>query len=235
MPSRLSAVALIGVVLLAGCSTVPGVGEERTPEPVDYHELVFASFADGEPFEANVTVTKDGERVYQRDISADGDGTYLNLTTFGGPGPYTVHVNTTISELGGGTEQDTFEIAGRSGNATVVHVDVLGVEHDRIAVPRRSLERSVSVHQDYMDGVTEKSLDVDVRLRYRGEQVAERSVTQKPDETLEVDLERAGLYRVDVRGKAGWTRKLVVVGEGQHVQVNINTDGKVNRIRVKEF
>jgi len=231
MPSRLSAAALIAVVLLAGCSALVGGGDDATPTATTRsHELVFASFTDGEPFEANVTVTKDGEGVYQRTVTSDGKGTYAVLTSFDEQGPYTVHVNTTIPQLGGGTEKTRFEVVGEPRNATVVHAEATGVRHDTLALPRNRAGTGIQILGDVVD--ENAPVELDVQVWYRGERVV--STTERHDEITQVELNGTGAYRVAVESSDGSRRErlVVVATDDQSISVSISRDGSVDGIRV---
>lgn len=239
MPSsKPLAAALVALLVLTGCSALPGAGNSgggttTTVEPVDHDELVFVSHTDGDSFEAEVTVERGGETIFETTIDADGDGTYRNLTTIRGDEPYEVTVNTTIRGASGNrTEQ--FTVDDPTGNATVVRAKSLGIYHESFALPRRSLEHPLGAYSYAMPG--DDPTDLDVRVWYRGERVATATESVPGDElTRVVDLERTGAYLVEVRGADGdWQSQPLVVHEpGQHIRVELRTDGRIESVHVQ--
>jgi hypothetical protein len=239
MPSsKLLAVALAALLVLAGCSALPGGGNSggdtgTTVEPVDHDELVFVSHTDGDPFEADVTVEQGGEPVFETTIEADGDGTYRNLTTITGDESYTVTVNTTIRGASGNrTEQ--FTVDEPTGNATAVRAKSLGIYHDSFELPRRSLDHPLGAYSFAMSG--DDPTDLDVRVWYRGEQVATATESVAGDDLTRVaDLEQTGAYLVQVRGTGGeWqTYPLVVTDPADHIRVELSTTGEIRDVKVQ--
>ncbi|MXR20400.1 hypothetical protein [Halobacterium bonnevillei] len=239
MPSsKLLAVALAALLILAGCSALPGAGDTdgdqgTTVEPVDHDELVFISHTDGDPFEAAISVERGGEPVFETTLEADGNGTYRNLTTISGDESYTVTVNTTIRGASGNrTEQ--FTVDEPTGNATAVRAKSLGIYHESFPLPRRSLEHPLGAYSYGMSGGD--PTDLDVRVWYRGERIATATESVPGDElTRVVDLEQTGAYLVEVRGSDGdWTsRPLVVLEPDQHIRVELTTDGRIESVHVQ--
>lgn len=236
MPSsKPLAAALVVLVVLAGCSALPGGGdgEQTTVEDVDHDELVFISHTDGDPFEADVTVEQGGETVFETTLDADGNGTYRNLTTIRGTESYTVTVNTTIPDASGNrTEQ--FTVEEPTGNATAIRAQRLGIYHSSYELPRRTLEHPLGATSYAMSG--DDGHDLDVRVWYRGEQVASTTESITGDDlTRVVDLDRTGAYLVEVRGARGeWqTYPLVVTDPSEHIRVTMSTHGEIEAVEVQ--
>jgi hypothetical protein len=239
MPSRRLAVALAAVVLLSGCSMLPGGGgggeQTTTVDPPDHHEFVFGSYTGGEPFNATVTVEKDGSVLHEQTVAGDGNGTYTELVTLEKPGPYTVTVNTTLPGVGGGTRNRQFTADGTLGNGTAIRVAYLGIYDRSFRLPRRHLEYPLGVYSSYLNDTGPNDVDVDVRLEYRGELVASKTKTVRSDELTKVfGLNRTGVYHVAARGESDeWTNRTVVVTNPEnYIKVSLNARGKVDELKV---
>lgn len=238
MPSsKPLAVALVAMLVLAGCSALPGAGNSdgdqgTTVEPVDHDELVFISHTGGDPFEAEVTVERGGETVFETTVQADGDGTYRNLTSISGDESYTVTVNTTIRGASG-NRSERFTVDEPSGNATAIRAKSLGIYQESFELPRRSLEHPLGA---YSYAMSDDEFDLEVRVWYRGERIATATESVPGDElTRVVDLEQTGAYLVEVRGSDGeWESYPLVVPEpDQHVRVELTTDGRIESVHVQ--
>lgn len=114
------------LVVLAGCSMVPGWGDEPAgPDPdtgpPDHHLAFLSSSVQG--YNATVTVSKDGTRVSQHNVSFEDDAIrYVPLTTLNESGTYTITVETDIPGVGGGTMDETHRLEVDPGPAeTIVH------------------------------------------------------------------------------------------------------------------
>jgi hypothetical protein len=227
------------MVLLSGCSMLPDSGggdQAATPEPPDHHELVFASDTGGHAYEATVSVERNGETVFSENVTSDGDGHYANLTTLDDPGPYTITVNTTLPDTGGGTKSVRFETDGDPGNATAVRLNYQGVEHATFELPRRDLEHELGVSSDRTSIDGPQPTDLHLRVAYRGEVVADNTTTVQGSElTRSVDLAQTGVYNVAVRidGETWVNDSVVVATPAQHVAVTVNTHGDDVSIEVQ--
>ena len=230
MPSKRLTAALVAMVILSGCSMLPGGGggdQTTTAEPPDHHELVFASETGGQAYEATVTVERNGEAVFSETVASDGNGLYRNLTRLDEPGPYTVTVNTTLPDPSGGNESVRFETDGDAGNATAVHLDYQDVKYATFERPRRDLEHELGVSSEHTSIEGPQPTDLHLRVAYRGEEVAAKTTTVKGNElTRSVDLAGTGVYNVAVRIDGAWVNETVVVATpAQHVAVTVNTHG----------
>ncbi|WP_232703393.1 hypothetical protein [Halobacterium wangiae] len=238
MPSRRLAAVLAAMVLLSGCSMLPGGGGEQTTtlDSPDRHELVFASETGGHEYEATVTVERDGEQLLSETVASDGDGLYAELATFDEPGPYTVTVDTTLPDAGGENERVQFETDGDLGNATAVHLDYQDVEHATFELPRRDLEHELGVQSDHTSIDGPQPTEVHFRVEHRGEQVATETTTVQGSElTRSVDLAETGVYNVAVRIDDTWANDTVVVTTpAQHVAVTVNDHGDDATIEVQQ-
>lgn len=225
MPSKRLAVALAAVVLLSGCSMLPGGGDAPAEQTgPDYHELAFYSHTDGAPYDGTLTVTRDGETVNELTLDGDGNGTYLNVTTFDEPGSYTVVVNTSLPETGGGTMHEEFTVNGSSGNATVLTMNYQGA---------RATSYSLGGEADgalYLDKRIPEAVEYPIRVAYQGESVVDTTVADDATNPFEVSALRGpGVYRVEVRGiNDEWTNETVVVTEsGAKVAVHGSTPPEI--------
>lgn len=238
MPSRRHfAVAVAVLVVVSGCSALPGGGANQTTvDPPDHHELVFASETDGYEYEATVTVERDGEQLLSETVNSDGDGLYTNLTAFDEPGTYTVTVNTTLPDTGDENERAQFETDGDLGNATAVYLDYQDIEHATFELPRRDLKHELGVKSHYTTLNGTQPSDVQLRVAYRGEHlVSETTTVQGNQLSRSVDLEETGVYHVTARFDGAWVNETVVVTTpDEHVAVVINDNGDDATIRVKQ-
>lgn len=238
MPSSKPIVlAAVAMVVLAGCSALPGGGNQQTTttlEPPAHSELVFQSSNGGEAFTANVTVRRGGATVFETTIQAAGSGTYRNLTTIEGNGSYTVTVNTTVSGAGG-SRSERFTVEDPSGHAAAIRVRPLGVYHHVFDLPRRSLEYPLGAYHNALPDDMAAGSEVDVRVWYRGERVNAATKSIPGSElTRVVELNETGAYRVAARGTGGeWHTDVFVVEDPErHIKVRLKADGTVEDIAV---
>ena len=218
MPSKAAALALVAMVLLSGCSMLDGGDPAPTsmPDPGNSHALVYGSDTGGHAYEATVTVTKDGETVYETDIESNGTGVYRNLTRFEEPGPYTVTVNTTLPAPGFENRSERFEVGGKTSEATAISVGYQGIAHATFALPRRSVDEPIEITG------TGPGRSVDrLVVEHRGRRVVETAPTLAGNEPYYVaNLERTGVYRVSVLSEGEWERRTVVLADpSQQVHV----------------
>lgn len=227
MPStRLLAAALAAMVLLAGCSAVPGGGSSSpdTTEASGPHELVFYSHTDGAPYNGTLTVTRDGDVVETVSLSGDGTGTFVEVATFETGGEYSVTVNTSLPDPGGETMDETFTVDGAPGNTTAVTMDY---QDPRVTTYRSGgddpgalvLDKRIPEHTEYT-----------MRVAYEGDTVVDTTVDAEEASPFEVAaLRGAGVYRVEVQGvEGGWTnRTLVVTDSGSTVGVHAGLPPRV--------
>jgi hypothetical protein len=210
MPSnRLLAVALAAMVLLSGCSMLPG-GGDAAPDAPDHHGLSFTSHTGGEAFNATVTVEQDGSVLFEDELSSDGDGTFANLTTLTEPGPYTVTVNTTVSGASG-NRSDRTQVTAPLGNETVVEVTDLGIYFETLELPRRAMDEPLRFQKNIP-----MPIESTVVVSYQGEELVSRSVAPNSTEPVELaDLPETGVYWVAVSGPDGetWTNETVVIDD----------------------
>lgn len=211
MPSsKLLAVAVAVFVVLAGCSMLPGGGgggdDPGTTSGPGYHELAFYSHTDGASYNGTLTVRQDGQMVHEVDIGDDGDGFYADAT-FDEPGPYTVVVNTSLPETGGGTMHEEISVAGDPGNATVLTMNYQGVRETRYAM-RGDADGAL-----YLQDELPEPVEIPVRVTHDGETVIDGVAEIDSDEPIEVtDLRGPGVYRVEARGhNHEWTNETIVV------------------------
>jgi len=211
MPSsKLPAVALAVLVVLAGCSMLPGGGgggdDPGTTDGPGYHELSFYSHTDGAAYNGTLTVRKDGETVYEVDVGDAGDGFFANAT-FEEPGPYTVVVNTSLPETGGGTMHEELSVAGDLGNATVLTMNYQGVRETRYAM-RGDADGAL-----YLQDRLPEPVEIPVRVAHDGETVIDRVAEIDSDDAVEVTgLRGPGVYRVEAKGHNNeWTNETIVV------------------------
>lgn len=211
MPStRLLAVALAAMVLVSGCSMLPGGGGDTGPDAPDHHGLSLTAHTGGEAFDATVTVEKDGSVLYEDDLSSDGDGTFANLTTLSESGPYTVTVNTTVSGASG-NRSDRTQVTAPLGNETVVEVTSLGIYFETLELPRQEMSEPL-----YFQKNIPMPIESTVVVSHEGEQVVSRTIAENGTDEIEVaDLPETGVYRVAVSGPDGetWTNETVVVDD----------------------
>lgn len=229
-------VLLSVIVVLAGCTTTLDSGQTTTQEPApDQHEFVFASQTGGTAFEGAITVSKGSETVFEQNVTSDGNGTYLSLAARNESGPYTVTVNTTIP-AGNENVSDRFTVPGDSGNATVITADFHGVSHERLPLPRQSLEHPLGAYSHYVNIGGSDEVDIDVRVWYRGERIVSKSVGLPADQLTRVtELERTGVYRVAARVENAWTESTLVIADPENfIYVGVNARGEVNEIQVRK-
>jgi hypothetical protein len=212
MPSTRSlAIALTAVVLLAGCSMVPGLGgsDGQTPDRPGYHGFGLVADTDGASFDATVTVTKDDTRLFRESMTLDGDGSYTNLTSVSEPGPYTVTVNTSLPAAGGGTRSYRRRVDGALGDETILDVVYNGLSVHTLPLPRQAVTEPV-----YLDKDEELPVETTVVIHHRGDVVYSGGVPQGETGLLELTtLSDTGVYRVSLSGLNGerWTNETVVV------------------------
>jgi hypothetical protein len=213
MPSRqLLAAALAALVLLSGCSMLPGGGDGDAPAAEDgpnHHVLEFYSHTNGAAYNGTLSVRQDGDTIHQTPLDSDGSGTYLNVTTLNESGPYTVVVNTTLPDPGGETMHEEHTIDGTPGNATVVTMDYQGA---RTTPYRLGESEQATLH---LDKQIPEAVEYPIRVTYRGETIVDRTVADEATDPFEVaTLRGTGLYRVEVQGvNDNWTNETVVVTE----------------------
>lgn len=211
MPSnRLLAVALAAMVLLSGCSMLPGGGggdDAAEADGPDYHEVAFYSNTDGASYNGTLSVLRDGDPVHETPIEGNGDGTYLNVTTLEESGPYTVVVNTSLPETGGGTMHEEFDVDGTLGNATVVTMNYQGADATTMTLPRSD------VGSLYLDKRIPEPVESQVRVTHQGETLVDDTFEVDGNSPTEVaDLDETGVYRVEAMGLSHeWTNQTVVV------------------------
>jgi len=211
MPSnRLLAIALAAMVLCSGCAALPGGGGGNdAPDGPDHHGFTFVADTNGEPFEATVTVEKDGEQLLERSVSGDGTGTYVNLSSVEAAGPYTMTVNTTIPAAGGGTRSERVELNGSLGTETVVDVSALAIEVKSFELPRREMAEPLQFRKNIPLPV-----EAQVVVTHEGETVFAESVERNGTGPFELaDLPDTGVYRVAVGSGDGerWENDTVVL------------------------
>lgn len=148
MPStHTNAVLVALLVVLAGCSALPGGGGSNPQSgPAEHHLAVLSTSTHA--FNATVTVTDpSGETVLERDFSFEANQPrYVNLTTLNQSGNYTVHVQTDLPAVGGGDMGANATVSVDPGpETTVVHTDFEDI--------------------DFVTG-TARSNDIDVPVRY---------------------------------------------------------------------
>lgn len=243
MPSKQSVLLVALLVVVSGCSAVPFVdgGDETRPtvgEPPEHHELTFASNSGGVAYEANVTVTKQGEVLYQRTIENDGSASYHNLTEFEEPGPYTLTVNTTLPGSGEGNRSARFQVDGDLGTGSVIRVAYLGIYHRTLELPRTYMQYddAINVPSSYSNSDGPNRLNIDFRVWYRGNKYVGETRTIDDEGTNKLlDLKRTGVYRIEARGKHDeWVSKTIVVTEpNKTVTIEIAIDGTIRSIEVK--
>lgn len=211
MPSRRLAIALAAMLLLSGCSMLPGGGggndSGTIPAGPEYHALSFTAETGGTPFEGTVTVEKNGSVVHEQSVSGDGNGTFANLTTFDEPGPYVVTVNTTIPAASG-NRSDRFRVDGALGNETVIDLAYLAIESHSVRLPRQEMTEPV-----YVERTTELPVYTSIVIEHRGETVYAGGVPEGTGALELTTLPETGVYRVGVTGLNGerWTNDTVVV------------------------
>ena len=212
MPSKRLAVVLVAMVLLSGCSMLPGGGGgdgAAQPDGPDYHELAFYSHTNGAPYNGTLAVTRDGETVHETTLEGDGTGTFLNVTRFDEPGPYTIVVNTSLPEAGGGTMHEELTVNGTLGNATAVTMDY---QDTRATSYRIGGDADGAL---YLDKRHSEPVPYPIRVAYEGETVVDTTVEEEGAQPFEVAALRGpGVYRVEARGlNEEWTNETVVVTE----------------------
>jgi hypothetical protein len=210
MSSRRLAVALAAIVLLSGCSMLPGGGGggDSTSDGPAHHEFAFASNTGGVAFEATVTVEKDGSVLHEQTVAGDGNGTFVNLTALEEPGPYTVTVNTTIPAAGGEEMSKQRRVNGTLGSETVVDVTYRRIAFETVSLPRQELAEPL-----YLQKLSERPTPKRVVVEYEGERIAAETVERDGHGPFEVaDLRETGVYQVSMAGGDGeWTNRTVVL------------------------
>jgi hypothetical protein len=213
MPSRQTlAVALAALVLLSGCSMLPGGGGGAAPaaeDGPDHHVLEFYSHTNGAAYNGTLSVRQDGETVHRTRLDSDGTGTYLNVTTLNESGPYTVVVNTTLPDPGGETMHEEHTIDGTSGNATVVAMDYQGAQTTPYPLGG---DDDATLH---LDKQIPEAVEYPIRVTHRGETLVDTTVAEETTDPFEVaSLRGTGLYRIEVQGvNDNWTNETVVLTE----------------------
>lgn len=229
--------ATLGVVLLlvfAGCSMLPG-GDGGDGGAVgsapSHHELIFAS--DVDTFEATVTVEKDGEQVYQRNVSEE-DGLFVNLTALDDPGPYTVTVDTDV-QVGGDPMSEQLRIPADAGNATVIELDFASISTTRYTLPREELVHPLGSYSSFQTLDEDSSKTLEVEVSYRGEMVGKESMSIPQDDLQRVlELNRTGVYTVRARTDGDWKQESVVItNPDRYIRIDIGARGDVSKIYVK--
>ena len=235
MPSRTVAVAVVAMVLLSGCSMLGGGGDDASEttvgEPPDHHEFVFASSTNGHPFGATITVTKGSETLFSKRTESDGASAFENLTTLDEPGPYTVTVNTTLPESGGGNMSESFDVAGDLGDATVLSVSYSDIERASFTLPRRQMKYGLGYFSSSMEAV-----DVRVIARRGGEQILDTTFTAEHHQRAKpvADLTTTGAYQIAVRAGDEWLNKTVVVPEpGRRIEILVGPNGYPEAVAVE--
>jgi hypothetical protein len=229
MPSKYATIGVVVLLILAGCSMVPGGDGGSVGTAPSHHELVFAS--DIDTFEATITVEKDGEQVYQRNVSEE-DGLFVNLTALAEPGPYTVTVETDV-QVGGDPMSERMRIPGDTGNVTVVELDYASISTTRYSLPRQKVGNPMA--SNFRD-LQQNSKRLDIELFYRGKRVGNQSKMVRTDE-LQYFLQtnRTGVYTVRARTDDDWTQESVVLAEPDtYIRIDIDREGNVGRIYVRE-
>lgn len=234
MGPRSLAVALALLVVLSGCSALSGDTQTPTgtPTAVEHHEIAIASII--VPYDATVTVEKDGETLLEETVSGDADDAYAVVGTLEEPGPYTVTVNTSI-EFHEGPLEERFQIRGDLGNATAIRMNYHGIRADTFELPRRNATYPMGAYSSFMNLTGSKEVTLQYRIWYEGRLIADNSTDILPDELYRVaPLERTGVYRVSVRAKeGGWTNKtLVVTDADEHIRVSVGPQGRIQGLRV---
>lgn len=221
------------MVLLSGCSAVPGLGgggdAAGSPDGPNYHGFTFVSNTDGAAFNATVTVAKDGETLLNESITADGSGTYVNLSSVEAAGPYTVTVNTTIPAPGGDTRSRQVELAGDPGNETVVDVTYTRIQFRSFRLPREEMEAPLQFRKRL-----EFPIETTIIVKHHGEVVYSNTVARNGTGPFELaDLPETGVYQVAVSGSHGerWANDTVILREPGS-QLFAELDGDEPRIRV---
>jgi hypothetical protein len=214
MPSRRLAVVLAAVVLLSGCSMLPGGGGDGGDSPTeqpgpDHHELAFYSHTDGAPYNGTLTVRKGGEVVHEESLEGDGNGTHLDVATFDEPGPYTVVVNTSLPEAGGGTMHEELTVNGTLGNATAITMDY---QDPKATTYSLGGDGDVAL---YLDTRIPEHVEYPMRVAYEGDVVVDTTAEADSTQPFEVaSLGGPGVYRVEVQGvNENWSNETVVVTE----------------------
>jgi hypothetical protein len=196
MPSTRSvSVAVVGLVVLAGCSALPGVGGGGSDAPAapDRHDVLLVSDTDDVPYNGTITVEKDGEVLASERISPDGSGTYANLTSLTEPGPYTVTVNTSIPAAGGDTLRRQFEVSDPLGTASVIDVTFLDASLSTFPLPQQALDQPVYYEKGRFP------LETTITVTHEGETVYADTSSLDGEGPFELTtLPETGAYRVTV-------------------------------------
>lgn len=235
MPSRrLLAAALAAVVLLAGCAAVPGFGggsdgNGDAPDGPTAHGIAFESATGGVPFEGTVAVGKDGETLVSRNVSSDGDGTFVDVATLNQSGPFTVTVNTTIPGVGGGTMSERLTVPGALGCETVVDLSYTRIRARTVSLPRQTVEtdlqfrkpRPVEIRGEDTYGVV---------VQYQGETIVDAAFDEDSTGPVTVGaLDRTGFYRIRFRSGDEWSNRTVVVRDpGTRVMLEISRGPQIS-------
>lgn len=213
MPSKqLLAAALAAMVLLSGCSMLTGGAGGDDPTSDDgpnHHELRFYSHTDGVAYNGTISVQQDGETVHETRLDGDGTGTYVDVATLNESGPYTVVLNTSLPETGGGTMYEEHTVDGSVGNATVVTMDFQGA---------RTMSYSLGGDEDatlQLDKQIPEAVEYPIQITHQGESVVDTTVAEETTDPFEVaTLGGPGVYRVEVQGvNENWTNETLVVAE----------------------
>lgn len=235
MPSRRTlAAAVAALVLLSGCSAVPGLGggsgdAADDPEGPTHHGFTFVSDTDGAAFDATIAVRKDGETLLEESVSADGSGTYVNLSSVEATGPYTVTVNTTLPAPGGDNRSRQVELDADLGNETVVDVTYTRIRFRSFRLPRQEMEAPLQFRKRL-----EFPIESTVVVKHHGEVVYSDTVARNGTGPFELaELPETGVYRVAVSGSHGerWTNDTVILRE-PGAKLFAELDGDEPRIRV---
>jgi len=217
MPSSQSlAVALAVLLLLAGCSAIPGVddgsNERESPQPdaPDHHSFAVATDTGGAAFHATVTVTKDGESLASWEFSSEGNRRFLSLGTVNESGPYTVTVNTTIPAAGDGNMSRQTSMNGTLGNETIIDVTYTDIAFPSIRLPRQELSEPLK----YRKASSAKTKNNKrILVEYQGAPIISKTFNKKGRGPFDLaSLSKTGYYRVSVQSPGGrWTNETVII------------------------
>jgi hypothetical protein len=239
MPSTrpLAALAVAVLVATSGCSMLAcgsdpagpsdealEIAEEPAPptDGPDYHRFVYGSYTD-EPYEGNVTITRANRTVYRHEIDADGNGTYVNLTTVGRAAEYTVTVNTTLPGFGGGLKSKRFTVDAELGCVTAIRTSYLAIENETFSLPREPMPRKLT------GGVGDNTANATVELYYRGELVNRTRVSIDSYTETVTSLRKTGIYWVRVEAEEMTETRIFLLTD-QLTKVDFMLDSSDGRV-----
>lgn len=214
------------LVVLAGCGLGPS-GPAGSPEGSTITHPVEVASTTPSPYELQVTITRDGETVFEDTVTGGEAATYRELTTLESSGTYTVTVESNITgKLGGkaGTER-TLTVAGGERTSIVVNPGNVSV----VQQPKSPGDSHLKLGVTGLDSLDDHSLLVVVRRD--GEEVYRRNLTsadaREDDRRLELlTADETGTYQILIKHSDSffWKNETFVVPTADKPEDGVTAD-----------